>query len=52
MRAALKAQGINVLDQSFVCTGKGFLSGQMPSDADLEAARKFAADCVKTVMHD
>ena len=52
MRAALKAQGINVLDQSFVCTGKGFLSGKMPSDADLEAARKFAADCVKTVMHD
>ena len=52
MRAALKAQGINVLEQSFVCTGKGFLSGHMPSDADLEAARKFAADCVKTVMHD
>ena len=52
MRAALKAQGIKVLDQSFVCTGKGFLSGKMPSDADLEAARKFAADCVKTVMHD
>ena len=50
MRDALKAQGINVLDKSFVCTGKGFLSGKAPTDQDLDAARKFAAECVKVVM--
>ena len=50
MRDALKAQGINVLDKSFVCTGKGFLSGKAPTDQDLEEARKFAAEAVKIVL--
>ncbi len=50
MRTALKAQGINVLDKSFVCTGKGFLSGKAPTDQDLEEARKFAAEAVKIVL--
>jgi len=50
MKKALEDHGVKVLDKPFVCTGKGFLSGKAPSDADLQAAAKWAAECVNTVM--
>ena len=49
MRAALTQRGVNVLKKSFVCQGKGFF-GSHPTEADLEAARKFAKECVAEVM--
>ena len=48
MREALASRGVNVLKQSFVCQGKG-LFGKHPTESDLEAARKFAAECIKEV---
>ena len=52
MRSELTARGVNVLKQTFVCSGKGglFSGGHAPNETDLENARKFAADCIKQVM--
>ena len=48
MREALSSRGVNVLKQSFVCQGTGFF-GKHPTESDIEAARKFAAECIKEV---
>ena len=50
MKAALEAQGIKVLEQTFVTTAKGFFGGKNPSEADLKAAAEWAAACEKIVM--
>jgi len=50
MKATLEAQGINVLEQTFVTTAKGFFGGKNPSEADLKAAAEWAAACEKIVM--
>jgi len=49
MRQALTAKGVKVMDKSFICRGKGAF-GKHPSDVDLEAARAFAAECVKAIF--
>lgn len=50
MKAALQAQGIKVLDSAYVCSGKGGLfGGKHPTDAEIQAAAKWAAECAKKV---
>jgi hypothetical protein len=51
MRTLLEARGVSVLSRSFVCQGKA-LFGKHPGADDIQAARKFAAECVKEVMGD
>ena len=48
MRKELTDRGVNVLKQSFVCQGKG-LFGKHPSESDIQAAHKFAAECTREV---
>lgn len=43
-------RGINVLDKTFVCTGKGFF-GSHPSEQELADAAKFANECVELVQN-
>ena len=47
MKAALESRGVHVMNQTFVCTGKG-LFGKAPSEADVEEAKKFA----QSVIHE
>ena len=49
MREILESKGINVLAGSKAFPGKGFLSGKKPGPQDLEDARKYADECVKSV---
>jgi len=51
MRKLLKAQGINVLDESYVCRGKFFIffNRKRPNEADLKLAREFAQRAVLEV---
>ena len=49
MRAILESKGINVLAGSMAFPGKGFLSGKNPGSEDLEAARKYADECVNSI---
>jgi len=51
VRTLLQERGVNVLDKTFVCSGKGLLGGHHPSQADLDAAGKFAAECVNSVLN-
>ena len=51
MKKALTERGVDVLAETFVCQGKGMF-GKHPTDADLEAARKWAAACEKKVLSD
>lgn len=51
MKALLEARGVHVMDQKFVCTGKG-LFGKAPSDADVEDAKKFAQSVIKVLFPD
>ena len=47
MRSALTAKGIQVLDKTFMCHGKGSIGGKMPDDAELKKAEEFIKDVVK-----
>ena len=50
MKAALTAQGIKVLDDAYVCSGKGGLfGGKHPTDEEIKGAAKWAAECAKKV---
>lgn len=49
MKAALTTAGINVLDSTFVCTGKALFGGKNPTEEDLQAASKWAEACMKQV---
>ncbi len=51
MKKALTERGVNVLEDTFVCQGKGMF-GKHPTDAELEAAKKWAAACEKQVLAD
>ena len=51
MKAALESRGVHVMDQTFVCTGKGFF-GKAPSDADVEDAKKWAQGIIKELFPD
>ena len=53
MKAALEARGVNVLSKFFVCNGKGglFAGGKQPSEAELQEAKKFAAECEQMVLN-
>jgi flavodoxin len=48
MKELLKAQGINVVEESFLCRGKtlGIFSRKHPDEKDLENARNFAKNVV------
>lgn len=50
MKKALEERGVKVLDETFVCTGKGMFGGKQPDQADLEAAAKWALACEKKVL--
>ena len=50
VKALFKERHVNVLDKTFVCTGKG-LFGSHPSQADLDAAAKFAEECINDVLN-
>lgn len=50
MKEALTAQGVKVLDSTFVCTGKGGLfGGKHPSDEEIAEAGKWAKACAAKV---
>lgn len=49
VKDALVKQGVNVLDETFVCTGKAMFGGKMPTQADLDAATKWAEACIAKV---
>ncbi len=51
MRDALKAVGVNVLDEAYVCNGKGglFSGGKHPNADELAAAAKWARECVNKI---
>lgn len=50
MKAELTAQGIKVLDSTYVCSGKGGLfGGKHPTDEEIKGAAKWAAECAKKV---
>lgn len=51
MRGMLKAQGINVLEETFVCKGKFFVffNRKHPNEADIKAAKEFAQRAVMSV---
>lgn len=51
MKQALTERGVNVLSETFVAPSKGFFGGKNPSEEDLKAAAKWAADCEKKVLH-
>lgn len=47
MKEALTAQGIKVMDSTYVCSGKGGLfGGKHPTDEEVKGAAKWAAACV------
>lgn len=48
MKELLKAQGMNVVDETFLCKGKtfGFFFRKHPNAQDLENARNFAKDVI------
>ena len=46
MKEELTAQGVKVLENTFVCSGKGGLfGGKHPSEEELAAAGKWAKEC-------
>jgi len=51
MKSMLKAQGINVLDETFLCKGKYFVffNRKHPNEADTKAAKEFAQRAVLTI---
>lgn len=49
MRKLLEDKGINVLASSKAFPGKGFLSGRKPGAEDVEAAKKFARECLNQI---
>ena len=49
VKTALEAQGVKVLDSTFVCTGKALFGGKMPSEDDLKAASKWANECIAKI---
>lgn len=51
MREMLTSQGINVLDETFLCKGKFFLffNRKHPNEADIKAAKEFAQRAVLQV---
>lgn len=51
MKKLLEAQGINVLDETFVCRGKFFffLNRKHPNEAELKLAKEFAQRAVLKV---
>lgn len=50
LRQLLTERGVNVLDKTFVCKGKGLFSGH-PGQEDMDAAAKFAGECVAAVLN-
>jgi flavodoxin len=53
MKELLKAQGINVVEESFLCRGKtlGIFSRKHPDEKDLENARNFAKNVVSKLVN-
>ena len=50
MKEALTAQGVKVLDNAYVCSGKGGLfGGKHPTEEELKAAAKWATECIAKV---
>ena len=50
MKAALTAQGVKVMDSTYVCSGKGGLfGGKHPTEEELKAAAKWATECIAKV---
>ena len=49
MKAVLVEKGINVLDSVKTFPGKGFLSGKNPGNADIEAAKQWADECLTKI---
>ena len=51
MKEMLTAQGINVLDETFLCKGKyfAFFNRKHPNEADIKAAKEFAQRAVLKV---
>ena len=47
VKAALQAQGIKVMDSTYVCSGKGLFGGKNPSEAELAGAAKWALKCME-----
>ena len=47
MKAALTAQGVKVMDNAYVCSGKGGLfGGKHPTEEELNGAAKWARECM------
>ena len=47
MKAALTAQGVKVMDSTYVCSGKGGLfGGKHPTEEELAGAAKWARECM------
>lgn len=47
MKAALTAQGVKVMDSTYVCSGKGGLfGGKHPTEEELNAAGQWAKACM------
>lgn len=51
VKTALEAQGVKVLDKTFVCTGKAMFGGKMPSEEDLKNAAQWAEECIAKVSN-
>ena len=50
MKAALTAQGVKVMDSTYVCSGKGGLfGGKHPTEEEIAAAGKWAKDCMAKI---
>lgn len=52
MKAALEAQGVKVMNQTYVCTSKGLFGGKNPGDAECNEARQFAQSVIKELFPD
>lgn len=47
MKDALTAQGIKVMDSTYVCSGKGgLLGGKHPAEDEIQGAAKWARQCM------
>lgn len=49
LRQALTERGITVLDEVFVCSGKGLFGGALPNEADVQAAFEFTKKAMAEV---
>lgn len=49
MRSALEEKGVRVLKGSMAFPGKGFMGGRQPGADDVEAARRYARECMGSI---